>query len=808
ATRTTLETLGLRALAAAIDDGRLPPAAIGPAFERGFRAAWLTQVVDSDPALRGFHAREHERRIRRFAELDREVLATTGAMVVARLAAAVPRAGAAASGSSEVGILLREIAKKRRHLPLRRLFASIPNLLARLEPCMLMSPLSVAQYLGPELPPFDLVVFDEASQVTPWDAIGALSRGGACVVVGDSKQLPPTSFFQLGESADDEPDAVHGTGEAGEELVVDLESVLDECAASGFRRLGLRWHYRSRHESLITFSNYRYYDNSLLTFPAPLERGRGRGVSLVRVEGVYDRSRSRTNPKEAESVVADLLARLRAIDDPERAPSFGIVTFSRPQQELVLDLLERARRDDPGLESWFADARPEPVFVKNLENVQGDERDVILFSIGYGPDAAGKVAMNFGPLNAQGGERRLNVAITRARLEVVVHATLRPEQIDLTRTNAAGVRHLREFLEYAERGPRALAAALVLDPDAAHDSPFERDVDRALAAAGHSVVRQVGCSGYRIDLAVRDPDEPGAFLLGIECDGASYHSARTARERDRLREAVLVGLGWKLVRIWSTDWWRDPAAELARVGEAIAAARAARPRRPSASEPVPKPANPAVTASPANAAAEAASLPPPVAAAAPRTLAEPYLVAAAVKPRPDAEGFFLPSQDAAVLAAVEAVLAIEAPIHADLLCRRVAEHAGLARATARVRERVLGVLGRLPKERRPTTRGEFLWSAQRDPASWRGYRSAGTGAGSRDADAIAPEEIANAALDVLRAQIAMPRGELAREAARALGFARSGARVEAAMQTGIELLLTRDGEAQLDAEGRVALGRA
>ena len=331
---------------------------------------------------------------------------------------------------------------------------------------------------------------------------------------------------------------------------------------NGLRHKRLQWHYRSRHEGLITFSNRQYYENDLLTFPSP-EAGHG-GVRFKHLpEARYDKGKSRTNRGEAVALVDDLVARLRKTDGPRR--SFGVVTFSQAQQKLVEDLLDLKRREHPEIELHFGDEPPvegEPVFVKNLESVQGDERDVILFSICYGPDESGKVSMNFGPLNRDGGERRLNVAVTRAKHEVLVYSGLRANQIDLTRTRAKGVRDLKYFLDYADRGPKALAAASTASGEAEADSEFEKMVADRIRKAGYDVHHQVGCSGYRIDLAVVDPSAPGRYLLGIECDGATYHRAATARDRDKLRQLILEGLGWKLHRIWSTDWWHDANQEI------------------------------------------------------------------------------------------------------------------------------------------------------------------------------------------------------------------------------------------------------
>jgi len=340
-----------------------------------------------------------------------------------------------------------------------------------------------------------------------------------------------------------------------------LESILDELMTQGLRQKRLKWHYRSRHEGLIAFSNRQYYENELLTFPSA-DTAVG-GVKFRHLpDARYDKGNSRTNRKEAEALVAELVARLR---DPESSKcSYGVVTFSLAQQQLIENLLDEERRKFPDLEIHFGDEPPvegESVFVKNLENVQGDERDVILFSICYGADESGRVAMNFGPLNRDGGERRLNVAITRAKTEVIVFSGLRADQIDLARTRARGLRDLKYFLDYAERGPGALAAATTAKAEDEADSEFERMVAEKLRTAGFIVHHQVGCSGYRIDMGILDPVKPGRYLLGVECDGATYHRAATARDRDMLRHSILEGLGWTLYRIWSTDWWHDSEAE-------------------------------------------------------------------------------------------------------------------------------------------------------------------------------------------------------------------------------------------------------
>jgi very-short-patch-repair endonuclease len=363
--------------------------------------------------------------------------------------------------------------------------------------------------------------------------------------------MPPTNFFQRGEADSDFDGNVEG----------DLESILDECLAVGVPHHSLSWHYRSRHESLIAFSNHRYYNGGLITFPAA--QTKESAVTWKRVNGAYAKVRARTNQDEAEAIVEEVVTRLLDPEFNRRGWTLGIITLNADQQQLIENLLDEARRKHPEIEPHFDEGRPEPVVVKNLETVQGDERDVILLGIGYGPKEPGiqTMSMNFGPLNRDGGERRLNVALTRSRREMVVFTSFDPSMIDLNRTGARAVRDLKHFLEFAERGPRALTEA-VHGSMGGYESPFEEAVARRLQAKGWQVVPQVGVSRFRVDLGVVHPRRPGDFLVGVECDGATYHSAATARDRDKVRASVLEGLGWKLLRIWSTDWFVDGESEL------------------------------------------------------------------------------------------------------------------------------------------------------------------------------------------------------------------------------------------------------
>ncbi|HIB84734.1 MAG TPA: hypothetical protein EYO59_09085, partial [Chromatiaceae bacterium] len=387
-------------------------------------------------------------------------------------------------------------------------------------------------------------------------SVGAIARGKNVVVVGDPKQMPPTSFFS-GTASQDDPD---------EE---DLESILDQALAARLPHLRLTGHYRSKHETLIAFSNSKYYENSLTTYPAADTRKSA--VSLRRVDGVYSKGKLRNNPIEAQAVVGEVVRRL--LDTPETDQSIGIVTLNTEQKITIEDLLDEARRSNLDIEQYFHSTDDyDAVFVKNLESVQGDERDVIILSLGYGPVEPGgnTMSMNFGPLNKAGGERRLNVAITRATSEVVVFASFDSSMIDLSRTSATAVEHLKHYLEYADKGPIALAQQAHADYGIDQfDSDFEQAVAYALRSKGWRAQTQVGVSKFRIDLGIIHPDCPGEYLAGVECDGATYHSSPTARDRDRVRHLILENLGWRLVRLWSTDYFVDPECAIDRIDQRL-----------------------------------------------------------------------------------------------------------------------------------------------------------------------------------------------------------------------------------------------
>lgn len=456
--------------------------------------------------------------------------------------------------SSQLSILIRENEKKKRHMPLRKLFSNISDLLLSLKPCILMSPLSVCEFLNPLNIQFDLVIFDEASQICPEDAIAPMIRGKNIIMAGDSKQMPPTNFFKSTVFNDDDYD-----NEEFDEEDYEYESILGLCSDL-LPQKTLKWHYRSKHESLIAFSNKNFYSNSLNTFPSAENISASLGVKWEYVEdGYFDRSGSKTNLKEAERVAQMIIEHYKQTNS-----SLGVIAFSQSQMEAIESKLEALLKITPELESLiYNDSAEEPFFIKNLENVQGDERDVIFLSVGYAKDKNGVLYHNFGPLNRAGGERRLNVAITRAKEKLVVISSMKDSEINLSKTQSTGVKLLKNYLEYARTGE--IPESLYVSSNLQFDSPLEKDIYESIVSLGYDVKTQVGTSGYKIDLGVVHPNYPGRFLVGIECDGASYHSSKTARDRDRLRQQVLEGLGWNIYRIWSQDWFKNKSREIQKV---------------------------------------------------------------------------------------------------------------------------------------------------------------------------------------------------------------------------------------------------
>ena len=510
------------------------------ALARTLYKEWALTMIDADAQLRQFSGLVFEDVIARYRQLTEHFQALTQKELYCRLAARIPSITFEAATGSEVNILKRNIANGGRGTSIRHLIDQIPNLLPKLCPCMLMSPISVAQFIDLNSPKFDLVIFDEASQMPTAEAVGAIGRGKALIVVGDNKQMPPTSFFDV-QQVDDEDAALD-----------DLDSILDDCQALSLPDHYLAFHYRSKHESLIAFSNQEYYDGRLFTFPSADDRLKK--VSMVKVDGVYDKGGKRSNRAEAEAVVKEIIRRLSDAELSQR--SIGVVAFSMAQQNLIEDVLMETLVGKPELEARAFQCE-EPIFIKNLENVQGDERDVILFSIGYGPDKDGNVSMNFGPLNNRGGERRLNVAVSRARYEMMVFSTLRAEQIDLRRSQAAGVEGLQKFLKYADSPQAPLLQRGELAGAEIATEGVAPSIAEALNSLGYETALNVGRSKFKVDVAVVDPHDQNRYLIAILIDNHARLATKIARDRELTQPSVLQGLGWKVLRVWSVDWLQN-----------------------------------------------------------------------------------------------------------------------------------------------------------------------------------------------------------------------------------------------------------
>lgn len=749
-----LHKLGLAKLAEAYENGVLAEEDLLPAFECELSRAVIMDVFRKNPELTSFQEAQFEAQLRKYRDTAKEFERLTVQELAAGLSAKIPAQGTGGAASSEIAILQRAIRSGGRMLSIRKLFDSIPNLLRRMCPCMLMSPISVAQYIDPAFPKFDLVIFDEASQLPTSEAVGAIARGENVVVVGDPRQLPPTSFF-----ASNQTDEEHYDQE-------DLESVLDDCLALSMPQKHLLWHYRSRHESLIAFSNARFYENKLLTFPSPADLVSE--VKWVHVEGFYDKGKTKQNPAEAQAVVAEIVRRLR--DEQLRCESVGVVTFSVVQQNLIDDLLAEEYLKDPKLEE-YANAMYEPILIKNLENVQGDERDVILFSVGYGPDKDGKVSMNFGPLNRDGGWRRLNVAVSRARKGMMVFSVIRPEQIDLSRTSSDGVAQLRAFLEFAAKGRSALAVNA--GHTAAQNDGFAEAAAQEIRRLGFDVRCGIGCSGFRIDAAIVHPDAPDRYLLGLICDSSSGMEHSTARDRAILQPSVLQGLGWNLYHVHILEWLDNKERLLSRIKEA--AERALEEDRTAPAERKPAAAEKHCTYDAF--AFEREEIPESA------DTCRRY-EACTLSHMGEPEELQTETARKRILLCIEEVVRTEAPVSRRLVMKKVLAAWGITRSGSRT-ERIFDEAAAKAELRITESNGtKFFWRTDQNPAEYAECRIP-DGTEKRSMEDICAEEIAAGVVCVLRSQISAGRADLIRETAKLFGFTRSGGVIESAVNTGI-----------------------
>ena len=759
--------IGFGEIAEQIESGSCSLEALKDAFHKALYKAYAEHILTKEPDLQLFHGVLFGEKIRRFRGLCMDFETLTRDELFAQIASTLPALQKEASQNSEVGILQRNIRNGCRGVSLRNFFASIQDLLRRMCPCMLMSPMSVAQYIEAGGMKFDLVIFDEASQMPTCEAVGTIARGSSIIVVGDPKQLPPTTFFNATSFDEDNPH------------IEDLESILDDCLALTLPSKYLRWHYRSKHESLIAFSNSKYYENKLHTFPSPDDLRTK--IGYQHVAGVYDRGGSRQNKAEAEAIIKEIERRL---SDPILSKmSIGVVTFNTNQQSLLEDMLNDLFVKRPDLEKVALECG-EPIFIKNLENVQGDERDVILFSIGYGQDKAGRVTLNFGPLNRDGGWRRLNVAVSRARYEMKVFSTLLSEQIDLRRTSAEGVAGLKEFLEYAERGVAAGAAETVNTVTSQTDGLVEA-VARAIREKGYEVRTNIGTSGYKIDIGVVNPSDPSSYVLGILCDGYNYISSRSARDREIVQVGILRKLGWKIWRLWAMDWWNDKDAIIEEVCSKIEAAVAGRYIEVE-EEPIRLYSG---FTSTTDSGSEGGSDDVPQQNAEPSIQPNestsqllPYTFAELAPFPLSSDGVTNGYYDDFIKSFINEVIETEAPIKHDLLCKRVLRAIDIARMGPRLSARMQSIIDSMNLK---TTQeiGPVYWKESQDPLDYHQIRYSN----EREAMHIPDMESKNAALYVLKQQGAMPFESLIREMGKTFGYSRTGDNVYMAMMSGIQL---------------------
>ena len=729
-----------------IDSDLLEPEDIIPGFEGNFTDDLLHYVFIERPVLANFVGELHENKIKNFMELDSELILKNRQRLAHMLYQKQPCISGGASTGSEAGILLGEFGRKRRLMPIRKLMTLTGGLIQKIKPCFMMSPLSIAQFLDPKTANFDVVIFDEASQVKPEDALGALLRGNQAVVIGDTRQLPPTSFFDHMVESDEEDDPELGAP------IADIESILHLCKISFITKI-LRWHYRSRHESLIAVSNQEFYDNRLVIYPSPNDKIDHVGLKFKHLpDTIYDRGSSSVNRKEARTVAKMAIEHYR--NYPNK--SLGIGAFNIKQQQAILEEIELQIREHPEIEDFFKSDRYEYFFVKNLETIQGDERDFIYLSIGFGFDKSRRLSQNFGPINRDGGERRLNVLITRAREQCVVYSNFQAKDLSLDANASFGLRSLKVFLDYAEN--RNLISMESNSEDA--DSPFEESVYDFLRDNGYEVRKQVGCAGYRIDLGVINPESPGRYLVGIECDGAKYHSSPVARDRDRLRQQILEGLGWNFYRVWSTDWYRNRIETKNKLLQAVEKAKKLKDdsipvNKKKIEIPVEMHEESVISDSQpedGNSFANLVDIIPDYRVCSPQNLIE----------REDSSRVSLEE----IADAVKRIVEVEGPVHLEEVIRNIRINLGYKRTGNKIRDAVTKAVSFAKRSGNVLMKGDFLWSSNNQVVQ---VRRRG-GDLPVKIDLICDEEIAEAIKLVLKHQFATFPDELAVQSSRLLGF--------------------------------------
>ena len=776
-----LEGLAGDYVSAALEDG-IGPEDLEPAFRRVFFRYWVEAIFEERPVLEDFRGSVHESHIDDFQELDEK--SKDIAVQRARYQLSQKRNELIEDEDlrEQVRYLNREAQKSRRIHPIRKIMERAGEAVKEIKPCFMMSPLSVSTYLPIEDTEFDLLIFDEASQITPEDAVGTFVRADQVVVVGDSKQLPPTNFFSV-QAEEGGPDRFE------KEKIEDLESILKEVSTAGLPSIRLKYHYRSQDESLIRFSNEEFYsDDPLYTFPSRFEDDDFLGLKFEYLPGVtYDGGGE--NVEEARRVVDAVEEHIR--NRPHL--SLGVGTFGRSQQRVIQDLIEERRRQNPGLEPFFNQTGEESFFVKNLERVQGDDRDVIFISVTYGPDENGRINRNFGPITGDNGWRRLNVLTTRAQKQIRVFSSMRGQEIDTSGNISDGVVYLSRYLKYARTGEYPTTT----DPRGGTvDSPFEEAVKSALEREGYRVVPQVGESGFRIDLGIIDPDCLGEFICGIECDGASYHSAATVRERDRLRQQVLEDRGWTILRVWSTDWFTDKSVQIERLVEKIEEAREESDAHHPADPPPDfngsnglKAEGDSEGSSPENSSAkENVGREEKQKPAISEISVQDYEIAQ-IRQKRSGDAFYDGSLRS-VGRALEKVVRKESPVHVEEAARRAMNRWGFSQLGSRIKSRMSDAVSALTSRGMIDRRGDYLWKPGMDTPA---VRTRDVPGHSFDTDKIPPAEIRQAVRLLLKHRAPLLEDQIPKETVRLLGFQRAGKTLRSSVEEAVEDLIDGGG---------------
>lgn len=745
--------MSLQTIAARLEKGEKPQDII-PAFIKGIYSYLISITIDEDEQLRTFNSKifrqkieQYKRDTLKFQELSKKEL-------YCKLASRVPSSSTATVDGSEISILKRNITNGGRGNSIRTIIDNIPTLLPRLCPCMLMSPISVAQYIDLKSKKFDLVIFDEASQMPTCEAVGAIARGKALIVVGDSKQMPPTSFFSSTQVDDDEAD------------IDDMESILDDCKTLSLREYYLSWHYRSKHESLIAFSNSQYYDNHLFTFPSVDDQVAK--VKLIPVEGVYDKGRTRSNPEESKAIVKEIIRRL---SDPElRKYSIGVVSFSKVQGDRIEDDLTEELDKNPELKD-IAYNSPEPIFIKNLENVQGDERDIILFSIGYGTDKDGNVSMNFGPLNNVGGERRLNVAVSRARYEMLVYSTLKSDQIDLRRSQAKGVEGLKGFLEYAETG------CLPMMNGSLHETEKNiiiNQICEMLNSQGYIAKQCIGRSNFKIDIAVSTNKNPEKYILGILCDGKNYYETKTTRDREIVQPNILKMLGWRIIRVYSIDWYENHEQSAKNILDEL------RDIEISDTKNTTEEVLPLKEFNSDNIQKDDILIEPT------KNQGQMPYIEAEVKIPVINKAEYKPSAGYNTKV-IRQIISKEQPITESYLCKRVARLFGFGHAGANVQKAVAIAAHNFYRDPLALNGEYSLWINEECSKNYQSYRSPSP----RSITEIPVCEVMNAIHEVFSEEFSLPKDKIPTATARKLGFSNAGSKIAETINTILDMMLQK-----------------